>query len=212
MFARHASRPSTMPKSVCRQVACAKARGFFSSPGTPGSPRAGWKRSMKYERIERDMLRERHPDRDPLRRKRKPPSHFVESDAEHRAVQRVCTEPCGGPGRAASDRLPEHRDIRVVAAKGTFVQRLLERPQRRSRSAGEGQISPVRPCAQAAPWRSSRNLQAGGSSCDEESPARAGKSPAVTRLFAGTQGQGRQDSNLQPPVLETGALPVELRP
>jgi hypothetical protein len=24
--------------------------------------------------------------------------------------------------------------------------------------------------------------------------------------------QGRQDSNLQPPVLETGALPVELRP
>ena len=25
-------------------------------------------------------------------------------------------------------------------------------------------------------------------------------------------GQGRQDSNLQPPVLETGALPIELRP
>ena len=24
--------------------------------------------------------------------------------------------------------------------------------------------------------------------------------------------QGRQDSNLEPPVLETGALPVELRP
>ncbi len=24
--------------------------------------------------------------------------------------------------------------------------------------------------------------------------------------------QGRQDSNLQPPVLETGALPIELRP
>jgi hypothetical protein len=28
----------------------------------------------------------------------------------------------------------------------------------------------------------------------------------------GTKLQGRQDSNLQPPVLETGALPVELRP
>src|SRR4051794_2625925 len=27
-----------------------------------------------------------------------------------------------------------------------------------------------------------------------------------------TARQGRQDSNLQPPVLETGALPVELRP
>jgi hypothetical protein len=27
-----------------------------------------------------------------------------------------------------------------------------------------------------------------------------------------TAEQGRQDSNLQPPVLETGALPVELRP
>src|SRR2546423_8641357 len=27
-----------------------------------------------------------------------------------------------------------------------------------------------------------------------------------------TAKQGRQDSNLQPPVLETGALPIELRP
>ena len=29
---------------------------------------------------------------------------------------------------------------------------------------------------------------------------------------ASTREQGRQDSNLQPPVLETGALPIELRP
>ena len=38
------------------------------------------------------------------------------------------------------------------------------------------------------------------------------ESPARTPLSAWTVGQGRQDSNLQPPVLETGALPVELRP
>jgi hypothetical protein len=30
--------------------------------------------------------------------------------------------------------------------------------------------------------------------------------------FRGLSQQGRQDSNLQPPVLETGALPIELRP
>jgi hypothetical protein len=32
------------------------------------------------------------------------------------------------------------------------------------------------------------------------------------RIASGHAEQGRQDSNLQPPVLETGALPVELRP
>src|SRR5438874_13808494 len=34
----------------------------------------------------------------------------------------------------------------------------------------------------------------------------------VNRLRPAAERQGRQDSNLQPPVLETGALPVELRP
>ena len=34
-------RPSTTPKTVCRQVAWAKARGFVRSGGTPGVPRAG---------------------------------------------------------------------------------------------------------------------------------------------------------------------------
>ena len=34
----------------------------------------------------------------------------------------------------------------------------------------------------------------------------------VARVSALSGLQGRQDSNLQPPVLETGALPVELRP
>src|SRR5262245_7836020 len=32
------------------------------------------------------------------------------------------------------------------------------------------------------------------------------------RACGATRGQGRQDLNLQPPVLETGALPIELRP
>jgi hypothetical protein len=34
----------------------------------------------------------------------------------------------------------------------------------------------------------------------------------MKRVSACSSQQGRQDSNLQPPVLETGALPVELRP
>jgi hypothetical protein len=46
------------------------------------------------------------------------------------------------------------------------------------------------------------------------------RGPRRTRALPRTRGgkgtcsaiQGRQDSNLQPPVLETGALPVELRP
>ena len=37
-----ASAPSTKPKSACRQVACANARGFVSSGGIPRVPRAGW--------------------------------------------------------------------------------------------------------------------------------------------------------------------------
>lgn len=41
------SRPRRSPNNAWRQVACAKARGFVSSGGTPGSPRAGWKRSTK---------------------------------------------------------------------------------------------------------------------------------------------------------------------
>src|SRR5690349_15517604 len=37
--------------------------------------------------------------------------------------------------------------------------------------------------------------------------------PALGAVSEGNpRSQGRQDSNLQPPVLETGALPVELRP
>ncbi len=42
-----ASRPSTRPKMVCRQVACANARGFSRSGGIPRVPRRGWKRSTK---------------------------------------------------------------------------------------------------------------------------------------------------------------------
>ena len=49
-------------------------------------------------------------------------------------------------------------------------------------------------------------------------PAREGRSRRTGSRSGRSAGrpvreeQGRQDSNLQPPVLETGALPVELRP
>jgi hypothetical protein len=38
------------------------------------------------------------------------------------------------------------------------------------------------------------------------------ENPLACTFSAVSEAQGRQDSNLQPPVLETGALPVELRP
>jgi hypothetical protein len=41
---------------------------------------------------------------------------------------------------------------------------------------------------------------------------RDARTPLLMRISARNGKQGRQDSNLQPPVLETGALPVELRP
>ena len=40
----------------------------------------------------------------------------------------------------------------------------------------------------------------------------ASKETARCRALAFEATQGRQDLNLQPPVLETGALPIELRP
>ena len=39
-----------------------------------------------------------------------------------------------------------------------------------------------------------------------------GKAPEIRGFSTCSLPQGRQDSNLEPPVLETGALPVELRP
>jgi hypothetical protein len=41
---------------------------------------------------------------------------------------------------------------------------------------------------------------------------RRAETRAVVRVSALRLGQGRQDSNLQPPVLETGALPIAPRP
>jgi hypothetical protein len=50
-----------------------------------------------------------------------------------------------------------------------------------------------------------RHLGAGESGQRRENPLRE-------RVSVSQGAQGRQDSNLQPPVLETGALPIELRP
>jgi hypothetical protein len=64
-----------------------------------------------------------------------------------------------------------------------------------------GRISPPRPT-----WRARRsNL---GTQAEAVEVVMASAQPKPD--FNGKQ--GRQDSNLQPPVLETGALPVELRP
>ena len=45
----------------------------------------------------------------------------------------------------------------------------------------------------------------------QESDAQRDFVPGLDGMSAANDGQARQESNLQPPVLETGALPIELR-
>jgi hypothetical protein len=89
------------------------------------------------ERIQGNVLRDCHSYRELARVKGDPPSDLVERKTEDRSVHRVDSESRGGPGRTASYRLPEHCDVRVVAAKKSLVQRLLERPHGRGCSPSE---------------------------------------------------------------------------
>src|SRR5262247_877582 len=58
-----------------------------------------------------------------------------------------------------------------------------------------------------------RRMRPGSPRCPKvEDDDGAAQRAAVDRLVGEFALQGRQDSNLQPPVLETGALPVELLP
>src|ERR1044072_4874078 len=91
------------------------------------------------------------------------------------------------------------------------------RAQRRTpRWSGSGLTwSSGRPARRARAGRSrSRQRARGDRLTDPLRPANAlrHRNPLAQRVSALSALQGRQDSNLQPPVLETGALPIELRP
>jgi hypothetical protein len=76
------------------------------------------------ERIEAGVLGERHRHGEPARVGARAAADRAVGDAERRAVEYVQREAGGAPAWAASDRLAQERDIRVVAAKEAAVERL----------------------------------------------------------------------------------------
>jgi endonuclease-8 len=83
------------------------------------------------ERIQADVLGERHPERETARLDRNPAAGGVEGHAECRAVQGMQCEPRSTPVPAARHSFAEHGDVRVVATKNPLIDRLERCPNRR---------------------------------------------------------------------------------
>jgi hypothetical protein len=92
------------------------------------------------ERVQRDVLRERHRQRKLAVVDGEPPADAVVDQAEERAVDRVQHEPDRAPRRPAGHRLAEDRDVRVVGAKEPLVERLERRPDRGRSGAGRSRM------------------------------------------------------------------------
>ena len=90
------------------------------------------------ERIERDVLGQSGGEGEAARRHRDPRAKLVERDPEHGSVQRVQREPGDGPRAPARHRLPEERDVGVVAAEEAPIERLREAPGSRGGGSGGG--------------------------------------------------------------------------
>ena len=91
-------------------------------------------------REEREVLgqRELEGQTRPVRQ----PRRLVVDEPEERAIQRMDREPERPPARTARERLPEHRDVRVVVPEQPPVDRLERHPDERRRR-------PCRCCAQS---------------------------------------------------------------
>ena len=89
------------------------------------------------ERIERRVLGERHPEREPPGAHANVPPGLVERGPEQRAVREVEREPHRPPARAARHRLAEHGDVGVVVAEHPLVERLLQGPHGRRDRPGQ---------------------------------------------------------------------------
>ena len=94
------------------------------------------------ERVERDVLDQGKREREPARVGVEPPAELVEAESEEGAVRGVRDEPGNAPTGAARDELAEHRDVGVIPAEESAIERLEERPHGRGRGPGAS-----RPCA-----------------------------------------------------------------
>jgi hypothetical protein len=88
------------------------------------------------EGIQRDVLGESHPEREPARVSRDASAYFVEREPEQGTVERVHYQAGRSPAGSASDSLAEHGDVRVVAAEHSPVERFLQRPNGCGRCSG----------------------------------------------------------------------------
>jgi hypothetical protein len=95
------------------------------------------------ERIQGDVLGERHPDREPPVADVHAAASCLEGEAEERAVERVECESERTPAGTAHHGLAEDRDVRVVAAEETLVDGLESAPDGRCDRAGRGRMEPA---------------------------------------------------------------------
>jgi hypothetical protein len=90
------------------------------------------------ERIERQVLAERHREREDARIEGTPSAHLVVRETEQHAVGHMERRPREPPAAPSRDRLPEDRDVRVVAAEDPAVDGLLQRPDGGGDATGPG--------------------------------------------------------------------------
>jgi hypothetical protein len=89
------------------------------------------------ERIEHDVLGDRHADGELPGVGRQDAPHLVKSEPEQRTVEGVDRESGGSPTSAAARHcFAKERDIGIVAAQKLLVEWLQQRPHDRSRSPG----------------------------------------------------------------------------
>jgi len=96
------------------------------------------------EGIEGEVLRERGPERERARRQARSPAQLVEGDPERGSVRRVQREARDRPRARPRHCLAQQRDVGVVAAKETPVERLQRRPREGGRCSGRRR-APSRP-------------------------------------------------------------------
>ena len=88
------------------------------------------------ERIERQMLGERHPERQAAWLDWQPPARLVKREPEDGAIQRVHRQAERPPTPAACEGLAEDGDVGVVVAKEAYVERLDRSPHERGDGSG----------------------------------------------------------------------------
>lgn len=88
------------------------------------------------KREESQVLRERHPERQPALLDRQSPTRLVKREAEDGAIQRVKRKAEWAPSPATRKRLAEDCDVGVVVAEEADVERLDCSPDESGTSPG----------------------------------------------------------------------------